>query len=250
MRMTHYVYKIEDPITKEFYFGSRSFDGNITDDNYKGSYLSWRPKNKKRLVKTILKSNFRKRETCMKYEASIIKENIDDPLNRNYHVPGSKFYTLGLPMSSITKEKISKSKKGKSLPSFTESHKKKISNSNMGKLASDQARLNMSIAQKNIKPIKCPHCNKIGTHNMKRYHFDNCKLVNPMIERYKTSTWKGYVIVEDISGNKTEYVSMTEASRILKVDVHSISNHIKNNTSFKRGIYKNWKFTIKNDKGK
>jgi len=94
--MKHYVYRIDDPITKEFYFGSRSCTVNVNEDNYMGSYVSWNPVNKSVLIKTILKSNFRKRETAIKYEVKLIKENIDNLLNRNYHIPGTGFHTVGL----------------------------------------------------------------------------------------------------------------------------------------------------------
>ena len=94
--MTHYVYKLADPITDEFYIGSRSCKCDISDDRYMGSYKTWKPENKSRLVKTILKSDFDNRDDATIYESNLIKEFIHNPLNRNYNVGGGIFCTVGL----------------------------------------------------------------------------------------------------------------------------------------------------------
>jgi len=106
--MKYYVYRIDDPITKEFYIGSRSCKCEILEDNYMGSYKTWKPEDKTRLVKTILKSNFRKIETCIIYEAKLIKKNINDELNRNYHIPNEGFHTTGVKYSDDVRQKNSK----------------------------------------------------------------------------------------------------------------------------------------------
>jgi hypothetical protein len=107
--MKHYVYRIDDPITKEFYIGSRSCKCAIEDDKYMGSMKTWNPDNKSRLVKTILKSNFRKIETTIKYETKLIQENIANPLNRNYHIPSVGFYAgfINKQHTYTSKKKIS-----------------------------------------------------------------------------------------------------------------------------------------------
>lgn len=102
--INYYTYRLDNPITKEFYFGSRSCSCKIEEDIYMGSMKTWKP-NKEDLVKTILKSNFRKRETCIKHEVKLIKENIDNPLNRNYHIPGIGFHTNGRIMPEEQKER-------------------------------------------------------------------------------------------------------------------------------------------------
>ena len=71
-RMNYYVYKLEDLKTKEFYIGCRQCKCSIKDDPYMGSYKSWKPQDKTRLIKTILKSNFRKIQTTRKFEIKII----------------------------------------------------------------------------------------------------------------------------------------------------------------------------------
>jgi len=143
--MNRYVYRLDDPITKEFYFGSRSCLCNIIDDVYMGSYKTWNPEDKSRLIKTILKSNFRKQETCIQYEASLIKENIDNPLNRNYYIPNKGFHTQGRKRTKLELERLSQIHKGKTISNKT---REKISVNNgrgmLGKLHSKEAREKMS----------------------------------------------------------------------------------------------------------
>lgn len=56
-------------------------------------------------------------------------------------------------------------------------HKEKLRLSRIGKTRSAETKLKMSIAQKNVPKVTCPHCNKTGSKiGMARYHFDNCKL--------------------------------------------------------------------------
>jgi len=90
--MNFYVYRLDDPITNEFYIGSRQCECSVESDSYMGSYTHWKPDDKGRLVKTILKTNFRKRETTNKFEAKLIRENIKNPLNKNAHIPGIGFF--------------------------------------------------------------------------------------------------------------------------------------------------------------
>jgi hypothetical protein len=168
------------------------------------------------------------------------------PISNGYDKTGKNNPMYGKEHSTKSKRKMSeialKLQNGK-YPRSTETINK-LSNSLKTIPKSKSHCNNMSIAQKNIIAQKCPHCNKVGTHNMKRYHFDNCKVIQPTIDRYKTPTWKGYIIVEDNMGNITKYNSMIECSKTLKVDVHGISGHIKNGTTYKRGIYKGYKFKL------
>jgi hypothetical protein len=95
MKKTYYVYKLTDKITNEFYYGSRSCYGNSSDDtSYMGSMVTWQP-NKINLIKEIIRDDFNSRDELMRYESSIIKEHINNPLNRNYHIPNEKFHIDG-----------------------------------------------------------------------------------------------------------------------------------------------------------
>jgi hypothetical protein len=63
---------------------------------------------------------------------------------------------------------ISAAKQGNKNPMFG----KKI-------IFSAEHRKNLSIANKMLPPVKCPHCGKEGRANcMKRWHFDRCRHVN------------------------------------------------------------------------
>ena len=127
---------------------------------------------------------------------------------RRYHFDNCKIITgknkhKGHPISEETKKKIGfanriskkgekKSKewielmrsinKGNSYclgKKLTEDHKEKIRLSHTGKKHSQEFKDAVSSATKGIpkKKIECPYCDKIGSiQNMKRYHFDNCKL--------------------------------------------------------------------------
>ena len=95
MKKTYYAYKVTDKTTHEFYYGSRSCFGNATDDTeYMGSMKTWNP-NKSNLVKEILRDDFSSRDDLMKFENHIIQENINNPLNRNYHIPSIGFHKDG-----------------------------------------------------------------------------------------------------------------------------------------------------------
>lgn len=85
-------------------------------------------------------------------------------------------------------------KVGKLSPNFgkirTEETKQKISAALKGQIIPQEVREKMSAAKQNMsgenhpnfgkkynmKSSTCPHCGKTGSQNMKRYHFENCKL--------------------------------------------------------------------------
>lgn len=90
--MYHYVYRLDHIETKEFYIGSRTSSVHPSLDCYLGSMVVWKP-DKTKLIKTILKDNFNNRNDAIGYEASLITENINDSLNRNYSIPNTKFFT-------------------------------------------------------------------------------------------------------------------------------------------------------------
>jgi hypothetical protein len=98
--MTHYVYKIIDKTTNEYYFGSRSCNCLAKDDVYMGSMKVWKPKSDN-LIKEILNDTFSDRISAMEYESNIIKLHIKDSLNQNYHIPTSGFHTNGRKQSEL-----------------------------------------------------------------------------------------------------------------------------------------------------
>lgn len=107
--MKHYVYKITDIQTGQFYFGSRSHKEPENDD-YVGSMKTWIPENENRLIKEIIKDDFQTREDAIEFESKIIQKHIDDTLNENYHIPNKGFHTFG---NKQIAKKISNANKGK-----------------------------------------------------------------------------------------------------------------------------------------
>ncbi len=92
--MYHYVYRVEDTGTGEYYIGSRSSKFHPSIDSYLGSMKTWKP-DKLKLRKIIIKDDFVTREEAIKFESEEIKKNIENILNRNYNIPDSKFFTTG-----------------------------------------------------------------------------------------------------------------------------------------------------------
>jgi len=99
----HYVYKLTDKFTGEFYYGSRSCNCIPSDDfKYMGSMVTWNP-DKTKLIKDIINQNFNSREDAITYESYLIEKNIHDELNRNYATPDGKFYRSGEPVNKGVK---------------------------------------------------------------------------------------------------------------------------------------------------
>jgi hypothetical protein len=91
--MYHYVYKIEDPKTNEYYFGSRSCKCFPSQDDYMGSMCTWSKEegyDSTRHIKKILDESFSDRDKALKYEEELIRKHWKDPLNKNYVIPGQK----------------------------------------------------------------------------------------------------------------------------------------------------------------
>lgn len=83
--MYHYVYKVNDPVSKEYYIGVRSSQIEPELDSYKGSMKTWNC-DKADIYKTIIKT-FPDRLSAEYFESQLIYENIRHPKNRNFHVP-------------------------------------------------------------------------------------------------------------------------------------------------------------------
>jgi hypothetical protein len=98
MKEYHYTYLLIDPVTGQFYIGSRTCKGVTPQEDvkYKGSMKAWKPEDKKRLVKTILRE-FPTRKEADLHEGELQKLFINDPLNENYYIQTVGFSTHGLP---------------------------------------------------------------------------------------------------------------------------------------------------------
>ena len=94
--------------------------------------------------------------------------------------------------SEESRRRTSEKLKGRKLAlgfRHTEEHKQRISiertgegNPMFGKNHSEDTKQKMRESALNKPKVTCPHCNKIGSsHNMVRWHFDNCKTLKQII---------------------------------------------------------------------
>jgi len=157
--MKHYVYRLTDRTTQEYYYGVRSCKGNPKDDSYMGSMKVWKP-NKNNLIKEII-MEFGSRKEAVNFEYELIIKNIKHPLNRNY---GWERYDglmgfYGKSHNEDTKQKIKEAmskydRSGENNPFYGKKHssesKNKISNSLVGKVHSSETKNKMSSSAKKI----------------------------------------------------------------------------------------------------
>jgi len=86
--MYHYVYRLTNKKTNEYYIGSRSCTELPEDDPYMGSMVVWKP-NRLDLTKKIIHT-CQTRKTADILESQLILKHIHKQLNRNFHAPKSK----------------------------------------------------------------------------------------------------------------------------------------------------------------
>jgi hypothetical protein len=213
--MKHYVYKLEDKKSGEFYFGSRTCYTNMEDDDYMGSMKIWKP-NKKNLKKVILKSDFENREDALLYEKKLVEENIKHPLNRNYSIPNTGFYYGGEPETNPNYGKVHSSgwklQQSKRMKEYYQKNKA----NNLGRTFSDEWRKNLS----------------------------ESRIENGVAKGSKNPNSYGSVKITDLEGNEFIFDTAKEASIHFKVDRFTLTQHCKNNTSYQRGKLKGYKFEM------
>jgi hypothetical protein len=213
--MQHYVYKIIDTKTNEFYIGSRTHI-EPQNDSYMGSYYTWNPEDKSRLIKEIIKVGFKSREDAIEYEANLIEEYIDNKLNRNYHIPHKGFHVTGIPKSDEHRRKLSESKKElyKNNPELIEENKI------IQKRRWDEL-LRAEWSRKMAKINSSPSYRK--------------KQINSASDRAKT------VVQYHINGDEiNKYQSINEASRVTNIDKTCISRNCNGKYKSAGGFV--WKF--------
>lgn len=158
--------------------------------------------------------------------------------DKTYNPMYGKTHTLETKLK-ISKANVGKTKGIKRSKEFSENLSKKLK----GRVFTQTHIDNLSKANHNRNVLACPHCGKSSTHNMERYHYDNCKTIkNNIMHRSKTRL--GSISVTDTDGVETIYESCSEAARALKADLHSIILHAKNITEYKYGRYKGYKFKL------
>ncbi len=103
-----------------------------------------------------------------------------------------------------------------------------------------------------VKKVKEAHKNATMNYEYKKRVSDGVKLALQSEQLRKkwsdvkkgslNNRWLGYVIATDLNGNESKYETAKEASDKLRITAHLIREHCRNNTTFKRGLYKGWKF--------
>lgn len=181
-----YLYIKKHKITGKLYFGKTK---SIDPVKYTGSGIHWLrhiKKHGKTEVDTIWYKPFYIKEDLIEFAEFFSQEqNI---------VESSDWLNLkpenGLDGGSIKgrryKQKNLSPLLGRKRKPFTEQHLKNMSNSlkgvnlgesNPSKREENRKKISESLKGKPVRRVECPHCNKIGgISNMKRYHFDKCKL--------------------------------------------------------------------------
>jgi hypothetical protein len=213
--MKHYVYKLEDKKSGEFYFGSRTCYTNIEDDGYMGSMKVWKP-NKKNLKKVILKSDFENREDALLYEKKLVEENIKHPLNRNYSIPNTGFYYGGESETNPNYGKIHTDEWKLEQSERMKGYYQKNKATNLGKKFSDEWRKNISESRIRLGTAK-------GSNNGRSY---------------------GNVKITDLDGNEYTFDTAKEASIHFGVDRVTLTKHCKHQTTYQRGKLKDWVFEL------
>ena len=163
--MKHYLYKIENIITNEYYIGVRSHE-NPSKDKYMGSSSiwtkNWVKENRNILTKEILDDSFLDRQSANLEEVKLLKKLESDPLciNKLFDIipshlgrkqtkewidkrikSGEHANMYGKHHSNETKKQISEKLKGHTV---TEETRKKISDSKKGIPVSEERKQKMS----------------------------------------------------------------------------------------------------------
>lgn len=200
--MKHYLYKIINIETNQYYVGVRSHKDPISD-KYMGSSSIWTKdwikKNKDILIKEIINESFQTREDANIGEVELLKkcESDDFCINCLYkRIPshlgikqseewinkrirfGEENGMYGKHHSEETKQKLSDKLKGREI---SQEAREKIGNFNRGKIVSEETKQKQSITKKQkiasgeikktYKPVIVEDL-KLGTIE----YFDGCKL--------------------------------------------------------------------------
>jgi len=191
MIKVHYTYIVNNRKTGEFYIGSRSCNCKSEEDiKYMGSMVAWKP-NKNDLIKTILNDKFLTREEAIKEEIQLIKENINNPLNKNYNIPGLGFHNTGRVFEKSVRDKMRLARLGDKNPRYGNPHseetKEKIRIKAKGRIYSEETRKRLSDARikkpvlqfdKDMNFIKEYESIKVAGENTKTDKGDISKVCN------------------------------------------------------------------------
>jgi len=222
---THYVYKITDPITGQYYIGSRtSKDCKPEEDDYMGSYCAWTPTNESRLEKKIL-GKYYTRALANSVERKLLIEKLkieNDKKCMNAHIPGIGFHNYDRKFTEAHKNKIRNSLVGRK---YTEKRKRKISNAHKGKKLSKEHRRKIGEANRGKRRSE-----KIRK-KMSKNHWDCSGKNHPMYGMtgsLSPSSKMVQCLQENCCENET-YSSLRECGYYHNVTGEAVSYHCKRN---------------------
>jgi hypothetical protein len=256
--MKHYVYKLSDPVNGHYYFGSRSHKEPENDD-YMGSMKTWKPEDKSRLVKEIIRDDFNTRETAIEFEDSIIGKHIHDKLNKNYHRPSTGFSMYGVKFSEEHKNNISKTRienelaKGSNNPMYNKKHSDATIDK-MKERAKNRYTLEWFIehygegkGERLYNEKREEHSKKISGKNHPRYgvHGKDNPLYGRVVSeetKRKISKTKSKKILQFSKDSIfiREWGSVKEASEYYNIYINSIYHNLKGRRSHAHGYL--WKY--------
>ena len=128
------------------------------NDLKKGKFSSWNKglKYSKDMIEKLSKAHKGKKQSKQTIEKRVSK-------------------LTGKKRSEEQKQNLSKSLKAVYNNGFSDEHKMKLSQSRKGTIMLEETKQKL---KKETVKVACPHCKKIGGYPiMKRYHFENCKLL-------------------------------------------------------------------------
>jgi hypothetical protein len=255
--MKHYVYKIIDIKTGEFYIGSRTHR-TPKNDKYMGSYKVWKPDDKNRLLKEIISDKFETRADAIEFESQLISKYIDNPLNRNYNIPNKGFNTTGLDICSKDAfikrygneegiyhhnnwlNNIKNTMKHKMNSMTDEERSKKFGsagdkNPNYGNSWSDEWKDAQSKRMvEYYKNHKSSNLGKKFDENWK-HNISEVRIKSGVAKGSKNPNSYGNVRVTDTSGNSVIFDTAKEAAKYYNVCSSTFIKHCKNKTKYQRG---------------
>ena len=98
-------------------------------------------------------------------------------------------------------------------------------------------------SMKKWKPNKSPNLGKKFDDNWKN-NISEGRIKNKTALGSKNPNSYGNVKIVDLNKNVLLFDTAKEASIFLNVDRHTLTTHCKNNTTYQRGKYKGWLFSI------